>query len=111
MRHASDLVRDSKLPTSVRDGITRHVIESSGRDRRHRRVRRDQRWQKLETLGQGAFGIVWKEELVGGESDVKERAVKMIWKTTGKKNNRVDYSRELEAIAKFSRSKVSVIDL
>jgi hypothetical protein len=106
MRHTSDLVRDSKLPTAVRGDITRHVIEASGRDRRHRRVRREQRWQRLETLGHGTFGIVWKEKLIAGESDVNERAVKMIRKTLGKTT--VDYTRELEAIAKFSRSKVSI---
>lgn len=106
MRHHSDLVRDSKLPTQFRGDITRHVIETSGRDRRHRKIKRDQRWQRLETLGQGTFGIVWKEKLVSGDSDVNERAVKMIRKSLGKKT--VDYRRELEAIAKFSRSNVSV---
>ncbi|KAF1965573.1 kinase-like protein [Bimuria novae-zelandiae CBS 107.79] len=105
MRPATDLVRDSKLKTAHRDGITRHVIETSDRRSGHRRIKRDQRWQRVgDILGEGAFGIVWKETLVGGESDVKDRAVKRIRKRVANSNS-LDYSRELEAIAKFSRGK------
>lgn len=106
MRPTTDLVRDSKLRTAYRNGITRHTIEKSDH-RGRRRVRIDQRWKRDgENLGAGTFGVVWRETLVGGESDVPERAVKMIQKRIGN-SHAVDYSRELEAIAKFSRGEVS----
>lgn len=105
--HVSDLVEESKLATTVRSGITRHVIETSSRDHRHgpRKIRKEQRWQRDAVIGRGTFGVVWKERLVRGESDVDERAVKMIPKRSGK-STAVDYTRELIAIAKFSRSEV-----
>ena len=106
MRHTTDLVKDSKLRTAYRDGITRHIIGRSDHHGR-RRLRIDQRWQRVgDNLGAGTFGLVWKEILVGGESDVQARAVKMIYKRIGN-SHAVDYSRELEAVAKFSHSEVS----
>ncbi|KAK7181704.1 calcium/calmodulin-dependent protein kinase type 1B [Paraphaeosphaeria sporulosa] len=104
MRPTTDLVKDSKLKTEYRDGITQHTILTSDRRNGHRKIKREQRWQRVGgILGEGAFGTVWKEVLVGGqESDVKDRAVKRIRKRTGT-STLVDYSRELETIAKFSR--------
>lgn len=107
MRPPTDLVRDSKLKTAFRDGITRHTIVTSDHRHGRRMIKREQRWQRIGTLGEGAFGIVWKETLVGGESDVKDRAVKIIRKHVGN-SHAMDYSRELEAIAKFSRGKVCI---
>ncbi|KAF1957172.1 kinase-like protein [Byssothecium circinans] len=97
MRLHTDLVKDSKFwkTSQDRDRIyTRHTsIETSGHGDNIRG----------QELGRGAFGIVWKEKLVDGESDAKERAVKMIRKQFGK--SKIDYARELEAIAKFSRGR------
>jgi hypothetical protein len=109
MQYASDLVRDSKLDTAVRGDITRHIIPTSKRDHHHRRINIEQRWQRVRILGEGAFGLVWKERLERGESEAKERAVKMIRKRTGQ-SKAVDYSRELEAIAKFSGGDVRGLD-
>lgn len=105
MRHTSDLVRDSKLNTAVRGDITRHLIPTSDRDDQHRLIHKEQRWQRVCFLGEGAFGLVWKEKLDRGESDIDERAVKMIRKRAGQ-HQTTDYSRELEAIAKFSGREV-----
>jgi hypothetical protein len=106
MRSPTDLVRDSKLKTAYRDGITRHTTVTSDPRHGRRMIKREQQWQRVgDILGEGAFGVVWKETLVGGESDMKDRAVKRIRKRTGS-SSPVDYSRELEAIAKFSRGKV-----
>lgn len=105
MRPVSDLVRDSKLRTAIQGNITRHLIETSGRNSLQRKVRKEQQWQHGELLGEGGFGVVWKETLLSGESDVKERAVKMIKKRVNK-SKPFDYRRELEAIAKFSHPKV-----
>lgn len=103
----SDLVKDSKLETTTTgDGIIRHVIEIAGQNSRRRRVRQEQLWKRAESLGEGAYGEVWLEKLVGGTCQVNERAVKVI-KKRSQKQRAVDYSRELEAIAKFSHPKVS----
>jgi stalled ribosome alternative rescue factor ArfA len=102
MRLATDLVRDSKLKTTFHDGIFRHVIETGDRGHGGRLIKTDQRWQRVgDILREGAFSIVWREKLVSGESDAKDRAVKRIQKRNGSVTA-VDYSRELEAIAKFS---------
>jgi len=107
MRRDTDLVRDSKLRTTIRDGITRHIIETSDQSGGRRKIKREERWQRVgDVLGEGAFGIVWKEELVQGESETKIRAVKRIQKRLGRSMD-VEYSRELEAIAKFSRGRAS----
>lgn len=102
----SDLVRDSKLDASVNGDVTRHVIEVAGRTARQRKVRQEQLWERVENLGEGAYGTVWLEKLVSGECSVSERAVKIMKKQV-QKSKTIDYSRELEAIAKFSHPKVS----
>jgi len=105
MPHTSDLVRDSKLNTAVRGDITRHLIPTSDRDDHHRLIHKEERWKRVCFLGRGTFGLVWKETLERGESVAQERAVKMIRKRTGQPQT-IDYSRELEAIAKFSGREV-----
>ncbi|KAH7077061.1 kinase-like domain-containing protein [Paraphoma chrysanthemicola] len=98
----SDLVRDSKLDATFHGEITRHVIEIAGHNARQRKIKQHQLWQRTESLGEGAYGTVWLEKLVEGKCTVSERAVKVIKKQVHKN---VDYSRELEAIAKFSHPK------
>ncbi|KAF2278167.1 kinase-like protein [Westerdykella ornata] len=102
MPPVSDPVRDSRLrTTSEGGGITRHIIETSGRGSGQRKIRIEQKWQRTKTLGQGGFGLVWKETLIEGKGDITERAVKMVRKRM-QGSQSVDYSRELEAMAKFS---------
>jgi hypothetical protein len=105
----TDLVKDSKLRTAVENDITRHVFETSGCSGRQRKVRREERWRRDGLLGEGSFGLVWKEVLITGDSEVKERAVKMIRKRLNGSRH-MDYARELEAIAKFSHSKVGGVE-
>src|SRR5205814_9192082 len=59
----------------------------------------------FRSLGTGAFGTVWLEKLVTENGEIQHRAVKEIRKSA-QKSKAVDYSRELEAIAKFSHPKV-----
>jgi hypothetical protein len=102
----SDLVRDSKLKTTLNGDITCHIIETAGRNARQRKIQKEQLWKIAENLGQGTFSSVWLERLVGGESVVNERAVKVIKKQV-QKPGAIDYSRELETIAKFSHPRVN----
>ncbi|KAF2635382.1 kinase-like protein [Massarina eburnea CBS 473.64] len=101
-----DLLPDSKyLNTELHGGITRHIsIETVGIGGDLRRITRTQEWKRVgEIQGEGAYGMVWKEKLVGVKGNENYRAVKMIHKHIG--NVSVDFRRELEAIAKFSQPK------
>jgi hypothetical protein len=102
----SDLVRDSRLETRFSARYTRHVYYVSGRTPRQRKVRREERWERGDSLGSGSFGTVWLETFTAEQADVRYRAVKEIRKSQ-RGSRAIDYSRELEAIAKFSHKKVS----
>jgi hypothetical protein len=106
MMPASDLLKDSRLKTTIDNGITRHIIESAGPSARQRRIRKEQHWERTARVGEGAYGTVWLEKLVAGDFRVSERAVKVI-KKHARNSLVIDYNRELEAIIKFSHPKVS----
>ena len=100
----SDLVHDSRLPTEfVAQGIqntTWAYRHTSGR----RRVRQDELWRRQRKLGDGAFGRVWLETSVTGPAPGRLRALKVVRKDLNP--IMVDYTRELEAAAKFSHDRV-----
>jgi hypothetical protein len=60
-------------------------------------------WKRDRKLGQGGFGAVYCEKCTEGRDQGKLRAVKIIQKQHAGK---LDYSKELEAIARFSQPKV-----
>jgi hypothetical protein len=98
MSLASDLVSDSKLTTTVEPNAL------------HRKIRQEQHWKRAVRVGEGAYGTIWLEKLVAGDFRVNERAVKII-KKHARQALVIDYSRELEAIVKFSHPKVSHISI
>ena len=61
------------------------------------------RWRRQELLGSGSFGDVWLE-VMENQPDTK-RAVKVIQKRR-MKDAKIDYTKELKALAEFSRAKV-----
>lgn len=61
------------------------------------------RWCRQELLGSGSFGDVWLE-VMEDQPDVK-RAVKVIQKKR-MKDAKIDYTKELKALAEFSKAKV-----
>jgi hypothetical protein len=101
----SDLVRDSKLETRFHGKYTQHVYYVSGVTSRQRKVRKEERWARDKSLGNGASGTVYLEKSITENGEVQYRAVKEIRKSTHE-SGAIGYSRELEAIAKFSHSKV-----
>ena len=105
MPPTSDLVRDSKLETEFGLGYTQHVYHVSGDNPRQRKMRIEERWVRGRNLGTGSFGTVWLEKLVTENGEEKYRALKEIRKGV-QRPKAIDYSRELEAIAKFSHQKV-----
>ena len=103
-RLLSDLVRDSKLEATVSHAGTLQVIYRSNRSARRRRVRTEEQWLRDGFLGEGAFGTVYKERCEQG-GQIKLRAVKEIKKRISI-GEEIDYTRELEAVAKFSHERV-----
>jgi calcium/calmodulin-dependent protein kinase I len=75
-------------------------------------MKTEEAWKRREKLGTGAFGQVYLEELLSGSEAGKLRAVKEIAKTPPQDPRKeIDYTRELEAIAKFSHPKVSRVNI
>jgi hypothetical protein len=105
MPPVSDLVRDSKLETKFCLEYTQHIYHVAGDNPRQRKMRIEERWKRGRNLGTGSFGTVWLEKLVTENGEEKYRAVKEIRKGV-QLPKAIDYSRELEAIAKFSHQKV-----
>ncbi|KAF7557839.1 hypothetical protein G7Z17_g357 [Cylindrodendrum hubeiense] len=101
---ASDLVRDSRLRTSVSAGLTHHTYYTSSPDARCRRARTKETWRRGRGLGNGTFGRVWLETCEAGPKSSQLRAVKEIPKDRTLSSS-IDYSRELEAMAKFSHDR------
>ncbi|CAK1356379.1 unnamed protein product [Cercospora beticola] len=62
-------------------------------------------WRReYKPIGAGAFGAVFREVCIEGRNKAAVRAVKHIEKpTASQRATRVDFSRELEAIARFSK--------
>ena len=102
----SDLVKLSKLETQFYSDpdYTQHItyVSESGKDRR--RTRKAERWKRKSRLGRGTFGTVWLEQCVLGEAKDELRAVKEV-----SKHGSGDFNRELEAVAFFSHTKVSLL--
>lgn len=106
-----DIVKDAKLTVlSHGPGKTVHEYISSGDTPELRVFRRTETWHRHpEPLGQGAFGVVWKETFVEPQRGWRyERAVKEI-RLSNKKVRPQDYARELEAIMKFSHGNVGAL--
>lgn len=104
-RVPSDLVRDSKIETEVSDTFTKHVFYSPGSSAEERQIRKVEKWVRDAFLGQGGFGTVYRERCEEGERQNMVRAVKEIKKQI-LAGEELDYTRELEAIVKFSNPRV-----
>jgi serine/threonine protein kinase len=104
----SDLVQDSKLRThfSTSDCGVEIVHTYDEIDPTSQRlVTRSEHWRREREIGSGGFGSVWLQKCTGGHRDIEVRAVKRIEIS---RYSRIDYNRELEAIAKFSHPKVQL---
>jgi len=98
-----DLVRDSRLDTEFRNGLTIHSYTASGA---HRRIEKERvHWEKVKEIGKGGFGSVHLETRRGSHASEQPevRAVKHI-----RQVNHQNWVHELEAVAKFSNKQVCV---
>ncbi|KAL2798989.1 kinase-like domain-containing protein [Aspergillus keveii] len=69
-----------------------------------RRRKREERWKLDGFLGSGGFGRVWRERRLEDGQSTRFRAVKTLPKQS-QASGTIDYSRELQAMIKFSREK------
>lgn len=107
MSTSSDLVRDTKLKTEIlNDDVCVHTLYESDPRSQRRAVPRLEYWQRQKIIGRGSYGSVRLERCVKGERDVRVRAVKQLSTARFPRQQPLDYTRELEAIAKFSQPKV-----
>jgi hypothetical protein len=106
-RRLPDLVRDTRLETEFLDSLTIHSRNVFIPAARQRTTIEKVSWSRDELIGSGGFGSVWLEKRLGAP---ELRAVKQIH--TGKKQaSHLDCVHELEAIAKFSQTRVSALSL
>ncbi|KAL7936466.1 kinase-like domain-containing protein [Trichoderma chlorosporum] len=103
----SELVRSKQLETKFRFSdhgnrtITVHKFTKSPSSKRY-----EESWSRQKHLGRGGYGQVWQEERMSGDGP-RLRAVKMI--ILGSSLDMSRYARELEAIAKFSKSRYAAL--
>ena len=106
----SDLVRDLRLEAGdASQGqaiVVVHTRYVSNVETGERRTRVEERWERCQKLGHGAFGSVWLQRCVSGPAAGKLRAVKEIQKASAT-SDASSLHRELEAIARFSQERVS----
>ncbi|KAH8430990.1 serine/threonine-protein kinase [Aspergillus melleus] len=102
----SDLVRDSKLETHFLPDSsveTVHTYHEPDYKSRRRLVSRSEHWRRYRKIGGGSYGSVWLEKCTKGARQNELRAIKQM--EVRRQSTRVDYYRELKAIAKFSHWK------
>lgn len=99
MPQAPDWVTLSKLDVRLSPDGRSYVQRTSTRPHRDKRsTTQDVRWQReFEHLGSGTFGQVYVERCMETGRTEDKRAVKKI-----EKIGRIDYRRELEALAVLS---------
>ncbi|XTI95272.1 WD40 repeat-like protein [Cenococcum geophilum] len=99
---AEDLLDHFKLEAEVFPEHTLHFTYKKNRARGGQEKIKKQ-WNRMESIGEGTFGKVWRElhYQLGGNQEV--RAVKVIEKQRIKAY-KVDFKKELLALAKFSKN-------
>jgi hypothetical protein len=99
---SDDLIEHFKLDAQCdndRTIVTEHVSDTA---RGMREVRVETIWYKEKDIGHGSFGEVWLEAQRDGGQMTATRAIKKIGKRR-MKSFKIDYKRELYALAKLSR--------
>ncbi|KIX07874.1 uncharacterized protein Z518_02528 [Rhinocladiella mackenziei CBS 650.93] len=97
-----DLIEHFKLDAQIYGDHTLHIEHVSDPARGLRKARVERKWYKERNIGHGAFGEVWLEVQKKRGQVTAERAVKRIQKCR-MESVKIDYKRELLALAKLSR--------
>ncbi|VUC22166.1 unnamed protein product [Clonostachys rosea] len=100
----SGLALHWQLQCTPEEGYTVQTKCVSDRSRGIRRMPVQERWDRDgQKLGQGTFGVVWREKCTSGPSTGKSRAVKQIFKNFGSPSSSSKVlSTELSVIMGFS---------
>ncbi|CAH0025979.1 unnamed protein product [Clonostachys rhizophaga] len=100
----SGLALHWRLQCTIEEGCTTHTKYVSDHATGVRRMPIQERWERDEQrLGQGTFGVVWREVCTSGPSTGQSRAVKQIFKNFGSRSiSSKALSAELSAIMRFS---------
>ena len=102
-----DLVADAHLETKfLSESHTVHFYTESGHEPGERTVDRQEHWSRQKRINRGAYGEVFLEKCVKGKREYELRATKRI-DVNKTPIDISEYTRELEAIAKFSHRRVS----
>lgn len=100
----NDLVTFAQLDTSISsDGQTIHTFPDFDTTTQAPTTRREKWRRDTSALGNGAFGIVYRERCTSGRSKGELRAVKVM-----KKVQNLNYERELEAFSVFSQESLQI---
>ncbi|VUC21060.1 unnamed protein product, partial [Clonostachys rosea] len=108
-RKSPTLVKDSMLQTTFGDDGRSfyHVSYVADAGNQQRQVRRESRWTRERKIGSSTTSSTWLEKCISGEEGGQLRAVKEIPKRISSRaadaSSFVDYTKQLEAIAKFSQ--------
>ena len=98
-------IRDAKLKTKYRSGLTVHTYREPDIQSNSRMRKRKEYWEQICRIGGGGAGSVWLQKRKEGNRYVEERAVKhMKVKPLWEKNKLL--TRELEIMARFSQKQV-----
>ena len=84
--------RDSKATIQTLDALRSPNLRGS--------VKPVKRWNRVKKIGQGSFAIIWLEQEDG--NPVNQRAIKVLNKREHDETN-IDFTRELSALARFSK--------
>ncbi|KAH7142885.1 kinase-like domain-containing protein [Dactylonectria estremocensis] len=106
IRGLPDLVRDWQLDIDVRDGYTIQTSYTTNPAEGLWRARVEEKWERRQELGFGAYGVVDLQECTSGPSSGQTRAVKQI--RIGSSLHKEDAKalpRELLAVVKFSHER------
>ena len=84
-----------KLNSQCHENHVIHISYVSDPSRGRSKVKVEETWTQIKEIGRGIFGDVWLQK-----NDTRSRAVKILRKR-GLARHKIDYRRELEALAKF----------
>ena len=100
---SSDLLDHFKLDAEIHPDYTLHTSWELDRTLGRQKEKIETKWYRKRCIGYGMFGEVWLETC--GEGTMNQRAVKILSKPRMNKYG-IDYTRELIALAKFSKLQV-----
>ncbi|KAL8745775.1 MAG: hypothetical protein Q9190_002132 [Brigantiaea leucoxantha] len=105
MTATSDLLNHYRIDAICHPDYVIHTSYVSRRARNVQTMKVEKKWENVKAIGWGSFG-----EVLLQQSQNEERAVKVLRKKQMEKE-KIDYKRELEALAAFDKSNIRQTEL